>query len=763
MNARWYPPLPAPFSPEPERPAHSRFKEYVDLLLDNRKLIASVTAVALLLGAGYALFGTRVYEANVLIQLEDAERSPGGAGDAAVNGVNVKTPTSGEAEILKSRMVLGQAIENTKLYITARPLYIPIVGAFIARHSKTLSKPGFLGARGYVSGTERIAVALMDVPPAFEGKRFLLTAGTDGNYTLTHSDLDTPLRGQVGVQMDASVPGSGTIHLLVASFEARPGGTFELTRYSTQLTMLELQRDLRVIEKGKLSSVIDVSWQTDDREHLANLLNEVSRLYMRQNIDQKTAQAERTLNFLGTELPKFKQQLEQSEETYNQYRNQNGTVSLDDEARNALSQNVDLQSKLFDARQRRLDLASRFTSEHPMLLTLDAQIASLRKELGNVDGRIRRMPMLQQNSLRMQRDIKVNTELYASLLNSSLQMRLAREGRIGNVRVLDQALSPEKPVRPKAAIVMALALVAGLFLGAVTAVLRKVLKSTVANPDEIEMRTGLNVYSTIALSTRQRALNRAIRLGRPGIKLLAALHPEDPALEGVRRLRTTLGFLMNGAQNNRIMLTSATPAAGKTFVSANFSAVLAASGKRVLLIDADMRCGNLASQFGLKATTAGLSELIAGTATLAQAVHPKVLPHLDVITTGKLPLDPATVLGASAFVQLLETLSALYDVVIVDAPPILLATETVAMAPDMGMLMLVARADDSELGDLVESAKRLAHVGASFHGVVLNAQDARHRHSAGYGYDYGLYRLHPDVYPPALGHTPRAEPEHATS
>jgi tyrosine-protein kinase Etk/Wzc len=762
MNARWYPPLPAPFSPEPERLAHSRFKEYVDLLLDNRRLIASVTAAALLLGGGYALFGPRVYEANVLIQLEDAERSPGGAGDAAVNGVNVKTPTSGEAEILKSRMVLGQAIENTKLFITARPLYIPLVGAFIARRSKTLSAPGFLGLRGYVSGTERIAVPLMDVPPAFEGKRFLLTAGTDGNYTLTHPDLDAPLYGQAGVQMDASVPDGGTIHLLVASFDARPGGAFELIRRSTQLTMLELQRDLRVIEKGKLSSVIDVSWQTDDREHLANLLNEVSRLYMRQNIDQKTAQAERTLNFLGTELPKFKQQLEQSEETYNQYRNQNGTVSLDDEARNALSQNVDLQSKLFDARQRRLDLASRFTNEHPTVVTLDAQIASLRKELGNVDGRIRRMPMLQQNSLRMQRDIKVNTELYASLLNSSLQMRLAREGRIGNVRVLDQALSPEKPVRPKAVIVMALALVAGLFLSAVTVILRKALKSTVANPDEIEMRTGLNVYSTIALSTRQGALDRAIRLGRPGVKLLAARHPEDPALEGVRRLRTTMSFLMAGAPNNRILLTSATPGAGKTFVSANFSAVLAASGKRVLLIDADMRRGSLANQFGLKLAN-GLSELIAGTATLAQAVHAQVLPHLDVITTGKMPLDPATVLGDSAFVRLLETLSALYDAVVVDAPPILLATESVAMAADMGTVMLVARAGDSELRDLVESAKRLAHVGASFHGVVLNAQDPRQRRNASYGYDYGLYSLHPPVYPPALGHTPRAEPEHATS
>jgi tyrosine-protein kinase Etk/Wzc len=759
MNARWYPPLPAPFSTEPERP-RSRFKDQVDFLLDHRWLIASVTAATLMLGAGYALFGPRVYETNVLIQLEDADRAPAGAGDAAVNGVNVKTPASGEAEILKSRLVLGQAIENTRLYITARPHYIPVVGAFMARHSKGLSTPGFLGMDGYVSGTERIAVALMDVPPDLQGKQFLLTAGADGHYTLTHPDLATPLHGQAGVQMDAPVAGGEAIHLLVASFDARPGAAFELIRRSTQLTLLELQRELRVIEKGKQSSVMDVSWQTGDREHLANLLNEVSRLYMRQNIDQKTAQAERTLNFLGTELPKFRQQLEQSEDVYNRYRNQNGTISLDDEARNALAQNVDLQSKLLDARQRRLDLASRFTAQHPMVVTLDAQIASLKKELGSVDGRIRRMPMLQQNSLRMQRDIKVNTELYASLLNSSLQMRLAREGRVGNVRVLDQALSPEKPVRPKAAIVMALALAAGLFLGLLAAVLRKVLKSTVAAPEEIEMRTGLNVYSTIALSKQQAALDRAVRRGRPGVKLLAAMHPEDPALEGVRRLRTTLRFLMAQAQNNRILLTSATSGAGKTFVSANFAAVLAASGKRVLLIDADMRRGGLAGQFGLQSAN-GLSELIAGTATLAQAVHAKVLPQLDVITTGKLPLDPATMLGGSAFAQLLQTLSALYDAVVVDAPPILLATETVAMAPDMGTLMLVARAGDSELGDLVESAKRLAHVGASFHGVVLNAQEARQRHSVGYGQH--LYRLHTHVYPPALGHTPRAEVERAPS
>ena len=763
MNARWYPPLPAPSGAEPDRP-RSGLKEYIDILFDNRWLIVAIAAVALLLGAGYALLGPRVYEANVLIQVEDADRSAGNPGDAAVNGVNVKTPTSGEAEILKSRMVLGQAIENTRLFITAEPHYLPLVGAFIARHSKGLSNPGFLGLGSYVSGTERIAVAQMEVPPDFEGKPFLLTAGTEGNYTLTHPDLATPLHGRAGVPLDASVPGGGTVHLLVGSFDARPGGAFELTQRSKQLALLDLQRDLRVIEKGKQSGVMDVSWQSGNRTQLTDLLNEVSRLYVRQNIDQKTAQAERTLNFLGTELPKFRQQLEQSEEVYNQYRNQNGTINLDDEARNALAQNVDLQSKLFDARLRRLDLASRFTALHPTVVTLDAQIASLRKELGVVDARIRRMPMLQQNSVRMQRDIKVNTDLYASLLNSSLQMRLAREGRIGNVRVLDQALLPEKPVRPKAAIVMALALAAGLLLGAATAILRKTLKSTVANPDEIEAHTGLDVYSTIALSTWQGGLDRAIRIGKPGVKLLAALHPEDPALEGVRRLRTTLSFAMLGAPNNRILMTSATPGAGKTFVSANLAAALAATGKRVLLIDADMRRGSVASQFGLQGDT-GLAELIAGSATLMRAIHTHVLPNLDVITAGTLPNDPATALAGDAFRQLLQTLSARYDAVIVDAPPILLATETVAMAADMGTLLLVARADDSQLGDLVESAKRLARMGASPHGVVLNALDTRQRHAGSYGYGYGLYRSRPHAYP-ALGHAaqaPRTEPEHATS
>jgi tyrosine-protein kinase Etk/Wzc len=362
--------------------------------------------------------------------------------------------------------------------------------------------------------------------------------------------------------------------------------------------------------------------------------------------------------------------------------------------------------------------------------------------------------MLQQNSLRMQRDIKVNTDLYVSLLNSSLQMRLAKEGRIGNVRVLDQALLPEKPIRPKPSIVMGIALIAGLSFGAGSAFLRRSWRKTIASPAEIETHTGLDVYSTVTLSAHQPLLDRAIRHGKPGVHLLAAQHPNDPALEGLRRLRTALKFAMPKAENNRVMISSATPGAGKTFVSANLAAVLASTGRRVLLIDADLRRSSVAAMFGLK-RRGGLSELIRGSIEFQNAIHTGVLGHLDVMTTGSLPTDPSALLTSDAFAEVLEKASERYDVVIVDTPPMLLASETAEMAPCMGTLLMVARAGDNELGDLSESANQLRHAGAQFQGVVLNAMDTSRRYYGNLAYRYGGYQPRVHEYPSAVAELPQ--------
>jgi tyrosine-protein kinase Etk/Wzc len=713
--------------------------EYLDILVDNRWLIAIVTAAALFLGFAYAFFGKPMYEANVAVQVEDSGNSAGSfLGDAASSLLSVKTPAAGEIEIIKSRAILAQAVENTKLYISAQPRYAPVVGSWLSRRATDLSNPGFMGLSGYVTGTEKIVVPQFDVPADLEEQQFSLTVQADNRYELAHPGIETPLKGVIGTPLVANLPG-GSLRLLVSSVSAKPGAQFRLIRFSKQLTLLSLQDGLKVVEKGKQSGVIDVSWKHPSPEKLTQLLNEIGRLYVRQNIERKAAEAEKTLGFLDTALPQFKKQLEQSEDLYNRYRNENGTVSLDDEAKNALTQTVDLQSRLLEAQQKRRELSARFTDKHPSIQTLDTQISAWKGEIASVDSRIRKMPLLQQNTVQMQRDIKVNTDLYVSLLNSSLQMRLAKEGKVGNVRLLDDAITPEEPVWPKRPLILALALLLGLMAGVAAAIARNSFFGGIRNPSEIEMHTGLSVYSSIPLSGAQRLIDRSIENRAPGLHILALQHSEDPAVESLRSLRTALQFAMLEAPNNRLLISGATPGVGKTFVSVNFAAITAASGKKVLLVDADLRKGRV-NQFFSMSRSSGLSELIAGTLSLEKAIRPSVLPNLDVITTGVLPPNPAELLLSDSFSQLLEKLSPSYDLVIIDTAPVLVAADTASVAPLAGSLLLVARAEKTQLGELNESVRRLAHAGCTANGVILNAMDLSRRHAGSSSYKYGGYR-----------------------
>ena len=737
MNAPQQAALPMPALEE----ENDGFKlvEYLDILIDHRWFIAIVVAVALLLGMAYALFGQPMYETNVAVQVEDSGNSAGSfLGDAASSLLSVKTPAAGEIEIIKSRAILGQAVENTKLYISAQPRYAPIVGSWLARRATELSDPGFMGLSGYVTGAEAIMVPQFDVPADLEAKQFMLTLGPDNRYELLVPNVDTPLKGTVGTPLVANVPG-GSLRLLVSAVSAKPGAQFQLARNSRQLALLSLQDNLKVVEKGKQSGVLDVSLKSPNPEKLTQLLNEIGRLYVRQNIERKAAEAEKTLGFLDTALPQFKKQLEQSEDLYNRYRNENGTVSLDDEAKNALAQTVDLQSKLLEAEQKRRELSARFTDKHPNLQTLDAQISAWRGQISAVDSRIRKMPLLQQNTVQMQRDIKVNTDLYVSLLNSSLQMRLAKEGKVGNVRLLDDAIVPEEPVWPKRPLIIALALLLGLAAGVVLAIVKNSLFGGIRNPSEIEMHTGLNVYSSIPLSPAQRMIDKNIESRAPGMHVLALQQSEDPAVESLRSLRTALQFAMLEAPNNRLLISGATPGVGKTFVSVNFAAITAASGKKVLLIDADLRKGRV-NQFFSLSRSSGLSELIAGTLGFEKAIRSSILPNLDVMTTGMLPPNPAELLMSDSFSQILEKLSPDYDLVIIDTAPVLVAADTASVAPLAGSLLLVARAEKTHLGELNESVRRLAHAGCSANGVILNAMDLSRRHAGSSSYKYGGYR-----------------------
>ncbi|HET8748400.1 MAG TPA: polysaccharide biosynthesis tyrosine autokinase [Ramlibacter sp.] len=712
--------------------------EYWDIIVDNRWLVAAVAALAVTAGGTYAYLARPIYEANLLVQVEDSANNTKSLLGEAASLVDVKTATTAELEILRSRLVIGKAVDNARLYIEAQPRYLPIVGAALARRANGLSEPGFLGLPGYVTGTESISVPALVVPRQLEGTPFRLIAEGEGQYTLTHPKLAEELHGRVGEPLVANTP-LGRVELTVASLMGKPGAEFEVLRRSRLSAINELQQTLRLAEKGRQSGIMDVSLRGSDPDELTVVLNEIGAQYVRQNVERKAAEAEKTLAFLNVQLPQFKKQLSQAEEQYTRYRNQQGSVALDEEAKIALGRTVDIEAKMFEAEQKRRELLTRFTADHPAVRMLDSQLQAWREELARANSSIRKMPAVQQDALRLERDVKMTNELYQQMRNDALQLQLVREGKIGNVRVIDQATRPEEPVGPNRPAILGAAALAGLVAGALLALLRNSFFRGIRSAQEIEADAGLNVYSTIPLSPMQGELARKSAEKKPGVHVLASLVPDDPAIESLRSLRTALQFAALESGSNRILITGATPSVGKSFVSSNFAAVLANSGRRVLLIDADMRKGHLNQYFGLSRQH-GLSEVLAGVLPVQEAIHREVLPNLDLLATGMVPPNPAELLMSGAFANLLQHLSDEYAYVIIDTPPVLVAADTPAIANLAGTVLLVARAGESQTGELLESAKRLSQAGKAVTGVLLNALDMSRRHYGSYAYKYGGYR-----------------------
>lgn len=299
-------------APLPEDDDNIRLSEYLDILIDYRWLVAGITAVAVAIGVAYALLSTPVYQSNLLIQVEDsAPDAKNFLGDTA-NLFDVKTPASGEIQIIRSRMIIGGAVEATRLYINARPRYVPVVGEWLARRARGLSDPGFLGMSGYVSGTETINIPKFDVPPAFEDQApFTITVQPGDQFILTHPDLGEPVTGSVGKLLTRQLP-EGALALIVSQINGKPGAQFLVSRASLLATTEDLQKRIQLSEQGKQSNVISATLEDSDRERLRRILDEIGMQYVRQNIDRKAAEAEKTLQFLDSQLPDFKKQLESS-------------------------------------------------------------------------------------------------------------------------------------------------------------------------------------------------------------------------------------------------------------------------------------------------------------------------------------------------------------------------------------------------------------------------------------------------------------------
>lgn len=715
--------------------------DLVDVVLDQKILIGVVTALAMVIGSGYALTATPIFQANTLIQVEDSKGNAVGAllGEAG-SLFDVKSSSAAEIEILRSRLVVGRAVSNLQLDLVVTPKYVPYIGQWLARGKTEPSTPGFMGQSGYVRGNESIRIGQFTVPASLQGLRFSIVL-TPSGYNLLSPQGDPLGEGVFDQALIFSHQGHAG-QLLVANAVGLPGAEFYISRLSHLAVTEQLQSQMKIAEKGKQSGVLSGTLEGDSPERITRILNEVGALYVRQNVERKSAEAEKSLAFLDSQLPQLKKQLEASEVRFNEFRAAKGVFDLNNEANVFLQESVSLKVKLLDLQTKRKDLEIRFTAQHPSMLALDSSIRDIQVQLRQLDNKAKTLPGIEQDMLRLVRDVKVDNDLYTNLLNSFQQLRLVKEGKVGNVRIIDVAVKPERPIKPRRSLILALAGMAGLMAGLLLAFVRNSMRPGIKNAEELEHSLGMHVFASVPLSAAQAQLNIDAKAKKPGTHLLASLKPNEPAIESLRSLRTALQFAMLDAPNNIVLITGPTPGIGKSFTSANFAAVLAAAGKKVLLIDADMRKGHIHQIFGLQRGF-GLSELISGSQPLAKALRSGVVPGLDFISTGVMPPNPAELLMSASAQEAISQLSSQYDIVLIDTPPVLAVSDTAILAPQAGTLFMVVRADVSSLGEVQESTKRLAQSGVTVKGIVFNGLDTskrRYGYGSGYGYGYKYKR-----------------------
>jgi tyrosine-protein kinase Etk/Wzc len=703
--------------------------EYIATIIEFRTLVLGVAAAVLAVGAMYAFAAPRTWRSDVLLQVE--EKKSGFAGLSELSSMfSETTPADTEIEILRSRMLVGAVVDELGLDIEAAPRRFPLLGNAVARRyqGEDPAPPRF-GFERYGWGGERITVHRLDVPARLENEPLTLVALDGSRFRLLDPDRRLLLEGEVGKLASAN-----GVDLFVQELRARPGTEFRIVDRIREEAIVKLQEDLRIAEKGKKTGIIQVTLDGRDPARIAAILDALSKAYVRQNVDRRSADAQQSLAFIETQLPELRAKLDQAEQAMKDYQARKGQVDLTLETKATVDLAGDVEKQVTMLTLERAALRQRFTEQHPAIVAIDDKLAKLQAQRRSIEDRMKRLPESELESARRMRDVKVTTEMYMALLAKAQELRVAKSGTIGNVRILDAAIVPAKPVSPKVPAVLALSLLLGLGLGIAAAFARRAFDHGADDPDAIERAIRIPIYASIPASQREQDEFRQTERSehrRP----LAVVDPKDLAVESLRSLRTSLQFALVESRNNVVAIGGPAPGIGKSFVAANLAHLVGEAGQKVLVVDADLRRGHLHRVFGGDRAR-GLAEVIGGGVLLADAIRDTESPNVKFLSSGRIPPNPAELVGSERFERILAEASSQFDLVVLDTPPILAVTDAALAARCAGVTLMVLRAGRHPIREIEAAIRQYTRNGLRVSGLVLNAVALNRGLGRAYAYHY---------------------------
>jgi len=695
-------------------------------MFDHRVVIACVTLLFTVCAGIYAYSITPIYQADALVQIE-AKQDNSLLKSLSQFGTDLSPDVAPELLLLKSRMILGETVEKLGLTYSVKRRVLPVIGPLLER--------------GHKAG--ELTIGALTIPPLEDKpQELLLTVKEQGRYHLEGKTLEAD--GVVGKTLVKD-----GVTLLVTSLSAAPGTHFVLKTVTKLEAINALQRRLIVSESAKQSGMIALTLTGEEPDKIAAVLNTIAENYLSQNIARQEAKDTRSLTFLQDQLPKISRELDEAEARLNAYREQRDSVDLSLEAKTVLDQVVNVENQLNELTFREAEVSQLFKKDHPTYRALREKKQTLEQERTRLNNRVSAMPSTQQEILRLSRDVESGRTIYLQLLTRQQELNISRSSAIGNVRIIDPAVTQPAPVKPRKVIIIMLGMLVGLMLSAGTVLVRSAFKRGITSSEQLEAQ-GMLLLATLPRSVwlwkkthlRRRTLFASHWKHRTSnIPFLPVDRPADMFVEAVRGLRTSLHFTMMDAANRVVVVSGPSQDCGKTLVSTSLASIAAQAGQRVLFIDADMRKGYVHNIFKLN-NHHGLSSVLGGSVEWQDAIQRFEKGGFDVLTCGPQPSHPVELLMNERFQTVMSRIDKEYDIVVVDTPPVLAVTDALLVARAAATTLLVARFGKTSVKEIENCRKRLQQMGVQVEGAILNdiVKSAAFYYHSGYShYDYGGY------------------------
>lgn len=693
------------------------------------------------LGALVAVFivlrSEPIFRSDALLQIE--KRSVSLAVPAAMKdliGEDATSEIASELEIMRSRLVLGEAVKELGLQIVAEPRPLPALGLIPRRLQLPDLELDFL--KPYQWGNEHISVLELEVPEPWlaaraadvASSRLILEITGPGTFNVTLPDGSVH-SGRTKERMSLEDLG---VSLVVGELEGPPGRQFFLNRLTLEASIKNVQRDFSVAETARGSSMLRLTYTDPSPERAERILDAVAQAYVTQNLDRSAAEADKSLSFIDEQLPISQEDVSKAQQALNAYRQQESSVDVNYETQSLLEQATRIEGELNDLALQEEEVRQRYTINHPRYKLLIENRKSLQERLADIEEQTASLPETQKVIFNLTRDLEVAQEAYLQLLNRAQELRVLRASTVGSARIIDKAYSDGLKISPRGSIILGISTLLGGLFGIGLVLLKRMRHRGIKSARDLE-QLGLPVFGTLQMVSS--AANNRKSKGALPVQVLAT--PDDLFSEGLRSLRTALHFGMLDAKVNVVQLTSSRPGDGKSFVAVNLAVVLAQAGKKVCLVDGDMRRGYLFRYFGKTRDTVGMSEVLSHQKTLDEALIETPTDGLSVLLSGRYPPNPSELLMGTDFGKLIEDLNKRFDIVLIDSAPVLAVTDPVVIGRSVGTTILVVKHIESDIDEIDAARQTLISAGVKVSGAVLNQYRPDQVKRYG-GVAYGDYR-----------------------